>query len=249
MKGIVLAGGCGSRLYPATRAIPKSLLPVYDKPMIYYPLDTLAKGGINEILVITTPAQLPLFKAQLTVGYMPFVGLEFAVQAHPGGIAEALIIGNDFVGNESVVLILGDNIFHGSEVSKLLREALNAADTDDNATIFAYPCALPQSYGVVEITDGRVASIEEKPERPRSDLAVTGLYVYPADFGVAAADLKPSARSELEITDVNNWYRIHGRLRAAVLGPGVTWFDAGTFDDLLRASNFMQLYRQTHPRT
>ena len=234
-KGIILAGGLGTRLYPLTQATSKQLLPVYDKPMIYYPLSTLMLGGIADILVICTPQHVASFRRVLGDGARFGIKLSYAEQPQPKGIAQALLIGREFIGREPVCLILGDNIFHGE--MDVFREALAHGE---GATIFGYPVRDPQRYGVVEVDcSGDVISIEEKPERPRSNLAVAGLYVYDGEVVDRAARLKPSARGELEITDLNRSYLRDGKLRMAELGRGVAWLDAGTFDALLQASSFV----------
>ncbi len=239
MKGIILAGGRGTRLYPATLAVGKQLLPVYDKPMVYYPLSTLLLAGIREILVITTEADRPRFAALLRDGRQWGVAIDYAVQAHPEGLAQALIIGRDFIAGDHVALVLGDNIFYGDGLPALLRGAAEAPSP--GATVFAYQVRQPEFYGVVELdAQGNPLGIAEKPQRPRSHWAVTGLYFYDDAASDIALSLKPSARGELEITDLNNVYLSQRRLRVERLGRGFAWFDAGTHDLLLEAAEFVR---------
>ncbi|MYY52657.1 glucose-1-phosphate thymidylyltransferase RfbA [Ligilactobacillus salivarius] len=237
MKGIILAGGSGTRLYPITKGISKQLIPVYDKPMIYYPLSTLMLAGITDILVISTPEYTPLFKQLLGDGSDIGVSLTYKVQEKPNGLAEAFILGADFIGNDSVCLILGDNIYYGSGLSKLVQEA---AEKIDGATVFGYHVNDPERFGVVEFDDDMKAlSIEEKPENPKSNYAVTGLYFYDNTVVEKAKNLKPSNRGELEITDINKLYLDEGKLDVKLMGRGYAWLDTGTHDSMMEAASFI----------
>jgi glucose-1-phosphate thymidylyltransferase len=239
MKGIVLAGGSGTRLHPVTRAISKQLMPIYDKPMIYYPLATLLLAGIREILIISTPHDLPLFRRLLGNGDDLGLRLEYAEQAAPNGLAEAFIIGAEFIGADSVCLVLGDNIFHGAGLAKLLQREATAVI---GATIFGYRVKDPQRYGVAAFDDdGKLVGIEEKPAQPKSNLAITGLYMYDNEVVDIAARQQPSARGELEITDLNNHYLRRGRAKLVDFGRGMAWLDTGTHDSLMEASQFVQV--------
>ena len=237
-KGIILAGGSGTRLYPLTHAISKQIMPVYDKPMIYYPLSVLMEAGIREVLIITTPRDSETFKTLLGDGSQWGMNFEYKIQEKPNGLAEAFIIGEDFIGQDNVAMILGDNMFYGSHLSEMLKRA---NERENESTIFGYKVKDPRAYGVVEIDEnGKAISIEEKPENPKSDYAVPGLYFYTNDVIEIAKNVKPSARGELEITTVNEEYMKRGQLKVEKLGRGMTWFDTGTHDALIETASFVQ---------
>jgi len=241
MKGIILAGGSGTRLYPITKGISKQLAPIYDKPMIYYPLSVLMLSGITEVLIISTPTDLPRFEELLGDGSDIGMQFTYVVQPSPDGLAQAFILGEDFIGNDDVCLVLGDNIFYGHGMTELLASSVKNAQKNNNATVFGYYVKDPERYGVAEFNqDGKVTSIEEKPEHPKSNYAVVGLYFYPNDVVEKAKKVKPSDRGELEITTLNQAYLKEERLNVELMGRGYAWLDTGTHESLLEASNFIQ---------
>ena len=244
MKGIILAGGSGTRLYPITKGVSKQLLNVYDKPMIYYPLSVLMQAGIKDILVITTPDDQAQFKKLLGDGNDLGVNIEYTVQPSPDGLAQAFILGKDFIGDETCTMVLGDNIFYGSGLEKELKKAVENAN-DGYATIFGYQVKDPERFGIMEVDKNKkVVSVEEKPLKPKSDYAITGLYFYPKGVSELASEVKPSARGEIEITSVNNEYLRRGNLNVETLGRGFAWLDTGTMDSLVEASDFVQMIQK-----
>ena len=249
MKGIILAGGSGTRLYPLTMVTSKQLLPIYDKPMIYYPMSVLMNAGIRDILIISTPADTPRFQELLGDGHQFGVNLSYAVQPSPDGLAQAFIIGADFIGDEPVAMVLGDNIFAGHGLKKRLKAAVENAESGKGATVFGYYVDDPERFGIVEFDqDGKAISIEEKPEKPKSNYCVTGLYFYDNRVVEYAKNLKPSARGELEITDLNRFYLEGGNLNVELLGQGFTWLDTGTHESLVDATNFVKTIEQHQHR-
>ena len=241
MKGIILAGGSGTRLYPVTKVASKQLMPIYDKPMVYYPLSTLMLAGIRDILIISTPEDTPKYESLLGDGTQLGLNMSYKVQPSPDGLAQAFILGDTFIGNDDVCLILGDNVFYGGRLPERLKDSAEEVRTNQNAVVFGYYVNDPERYGVVEFdTDGNAVSIEEKPEKPKSNYAVSGLYFYPNDVVQVAKNQKPSPRGELEITDVNKHYLEANRLKVEQMGRGYAWLDTGTHDSLLEASQFVQ---------
>jgi len=241
MKGIILAGGSGTRLYPVTKVASKQLMPIYDKPMVYYPLSTLMLAGIRDILIISTPEDTPKYESLLGDGTQLGLNMSYKIQPSPDGLAQAFILGDTFIGNDDVCLILGDNVFYGGRLPERLKDSVQEVKSNQNAVVFGYYVNDPERYGVVEFdTDGNAVSIEEKPEKPKSNYAVSGLYFYPNDVVQVAKNQKPSPRGELEITDVNKHYLEANRLKVEQMGRGYAWLDTGTHDSLLEASQFVQ---------
>lgn len=245
MKGIILAGGAGTRLYPLTMVTSKQLLPVYDKPMIYYPLSTLMLAGIKDILIISTPEDTPRFENLLKDGSQFGVSLQYKVQPSPDGLAQAFLLGEEFIGDDACAMVLGDNIFYGNGFSKILRAAVDNAEQNERATVFGYYVNDPERFGIVEFDEsGKVISVEEKPKNPKSNYAITGLYFYPKGVSVMAHGVKPSARGELEITTLNDMYLRKGDLDVQLLGRGFAWLDTGTMDSLVDAADFVRMIEQ-----